>query len=90
MLSIFSFISLTIIAIGLLFFGVFVSQSGKLTHFINLLIVIYFSYYLWQDNSGLFYNNIHNALNPFDFIQEDSLFFRFFVFYSTIILIIFL
>lgn len=89
MLSIFSFISLTIIAIGLLFFGVFVSQSGKLTHFINLLIVIYFSYYLWQDNSGLFYNNINNALNPFDFIQEDSLFFRFFVFYSTIILIIF-
>jgi hypothetical protein len=46
MLSIFSFISLTIIAVGLLFFGVFISQSGKLTQFINFLIVIYFSYYL--------------------------------------------
>ena len=90
MLSITSIISVTIIAIGLLFFGVFISQSGKLTHFINFLIVIYLSYFLWLDNSGLFYTNmVGNAVNPFDFLQEDSLYFRFFVMYTTIILIVF-
>jgi NADH-quinone oxidoreductase subunit N len=30
-----------------------------------------------------------NAVSPFDFLQEDSLYFRFFVMYTTIILIIF-
>jgi NADH-quinone oxidoreductase subunit N len=90
MLSITSIISVTIIAIGLLFFGVFISQSGKLTHFINFLIVIYLSYFLWLDNSGLFYTNmVGNAVSPFDFLQEDSLYFRFFVMYTTIILIVF-
>lgn len=91
MLSIFSFISLTIIAVGLLFFGVFISQSGKLTQFINFLIVIYFSYYLWLDSSGMLYNNeeASSFLNSFEFIQEDTLFFRFFAFYTNIIIIVF-
>ena len=32
---------------------------------------------------------VGNAVSPFDFLQEDSLYFRFFVMYTTIILIVF-
>ena len=90
MTSIYSIFAVTIISIGLLFFGVFLTHSGKFTYFINCLIVIYFSYYLWLENSGIFirFDRI-NSINSLANIQEDSLYFRYFIYYSTLILIIF-
>jgi NADH-quinone oxidoreductase subunit N len=90
MTSIYSIFAVTIISIGLLFFGVFLTHSGKLTSFINFLIVMYFSYYLWLENSGVFMRlDRVDTLDSLAIIQNDSLYFRFFIFYTTLILIIF-
>jgi len=87
MTSFYSFFAVAIISIGLLFFGVFLTHSGKLTYFINFLIMRYFSYYLWLENSGIFLNISEKVISIIP--VEDSLYFRCFIFYSTIILIIF-
>ena len=85
-----SIFSVAIISIGLLFFGVFLSHSGKFTYFINFLIVTYFAYYLWLENSGIFMRqDLVNTIESLANIQDDSLYFRFFIFYSTLTLIIF-
>ena len=85
-----SIFSVAIISIGLLFFGVFLSHSGKFTYFINFLIVTYFTYYLWLENSGIFMRqDLVNTVESLANIQDDSLYFRFFIFYSTLTLIIF-
>ena len=85
-----SIFSVAIISIGLLFFGVFLTHSGKLTYFINFLIVTYFAYYLWLENSGIFMRqDLVNTIESLVNIQDDSLYFRFFLFYSTLTLIIF-
>ena len=85
-----SIFSVAIISIGLLFFGVFLTHSGKLTYFINFLIVTYFAYYLWLENSGIFMRqDLVNTIESLANIQDDSLYFRFFIFYSTLTLIIF-
>ena len=90
MTSIYSIFAIAIISVGLLFFGVFLTHSGKLTYFINFLIMIYFSYFLWLENTGIFIRlDTVNSLDSLITIQEDSIFFRFFIIYSTIILIIF-
>jgi len=90
MTSIYSIIAVAIISIGLLFFGVFLTHSGKFTYFINLLIVLYFSYFLWLKTSGIYINtNIIDDLNSYIILQKDNLYFYFFIFYATIILIIF-
>ena len=90
MTSIYSIFSVATISIALLFVGVFLAHSGKLTYFVNYLIARYFAYYLWLENSGIFIRfEITNTVNSFASIQEDSLYFRYFIFYSTLILIIF-
>ena len=90
MTSIYSIFAVAIISIALLFVGVFLAHSGKLTYFVNYLIARYFAYYLWLENSGIFIRfEIANTVNSFASIQEDSLYFRYFIFYSTLILIIF-
>jgi len=90
MTSIYSFFAVAIISIGLLFFGVFLTHSGKFTYFINFLIVIYFAYYLWFETSGIFIRfDEANSINSLANIQEDSLYFRYFIYYSTCIIIIF-
>ena len=90
MTSIYSIFAIAIISVGLLFLGVFLTHSGKLTYFINFLIIIYFSYFLWLESTGIFIRlDTVNNLDSLITIQEDSIFFRFFIIYSTIILIIF-
>lgn len=93
MTSIYSIFAVSTISIGVLFFGVFLAHSGKLTYFVNYLIAMYFAYYLWLEGSGIFtrfeMSEITGTANYFADTQEDSLYFRYFVFYSTIILIIF-
>lgn len=90
MTSVYSIFAVAVISIGLLFFGVFLTHSGKFTYFINCLIVIYFAYYLWLENFGIFMRfDTINCLNSLANIQDDSLYFRYFICFSTIILIIF-
>ena len=86
----FSIFSVAIIAVTLLFLGVFIAHSGNFTRFINCLSFVFFIYYLWLESSGILrHTDSANTLGSLELGQEDSLYFRFFLVYTTITLIVF-
>ncbi len=71
----------------------FISHTGELTKFIHRLGASYFLFILWHFNfSYVDFNNYSEELNfvySRAYSQEDSIFFRFFFFYSTVRLRVF-
>ena len=86
------------ISIALLLFGVFIPHSGEFTRFLNRLGFGYLIYYLWTNASGVVVRLVANSstrgstkdiINLLEVRQEDSLYFRLFALYSTLVVAIF-
>ena len=88
--TIYSIRSIARVATTLLLLGVFIIHSGEFTRFQHRLAFLYFIFFLWIETSGILFRleDVTDA-SFLEYRQEDSLFFRLFIFYSTITLAIF-
>lgn len=88
--TIFNIYAIGIVSIVFICLGVFFAHTGALTQFIHRLGSFYLIYYMWLESSGIIYRLIIISTKAdLEIIQEDSLFFRLFFFYSVSTLAIF-
>ena len=85
-----SILSVSILSISILLFGVFIKHTGNFTRFLHRLLFGYFLYFLWLESTSILFRlEKFASLNTLEYRQEDSLFYRVFLLYSTIIVAIF-
>jgi len=88
--TIFNIYAIGIVSIVFIFLGVFFAHTGALTQFIHRLGSVYLIYYMWLEGSGIIYRlTMISTKADLEIIQEDSLFFRLFFFYSVCTIAIF-
>ena len=86
----FSFVAISLLTVTLLLVSIFLPTTGESTRFLQRISAIYFIYYVWLENTGIFfrYDNwfIQAQQNStiLEIIQEDSVFYRFFFIFSLI------
>ncbi len=85
-----SIFSVSLLSISILLLGVFIKHTGEFTRFLHRLLFSYFLYFLWFESTGIVFRlEDVSSLNSLEHRQEDSLFYRIFIFYSTLIVAMF-
>lgn len=78
------------IAIALLLLGVFIQHSGEFTRFLHRLGAAYLIYYRLLDTTGVAFRfSLVDTSSLLELRQEDSLIFRLFFVYSTLVVALF-
>ena len=89
--STFSIGFVAIIVTTLLLLSVFFEHTGKFTQFLHRLAFAYLIYYIWLEGMGIVFRfDLVSSDAYLELSQEDSIFFRLFLVYSTITVAIFL
>ena len=96
LITTFSFIAISLVAVTLLLVSICVPISGESTRFLQRIAAIYLMYYVWLENTGIFFRFSNwvtqTELNSIilEIRQEDSVFFRYFFIFSLVFVSIFL
>ena len=91
----FSFVAISLVAVTLLLVSIFVYPSGEATRFLHRMSAVYFIYYIWLENTGIFFRfgnwvaQLQLNSSMLEIRQEDSVFYRFFFIFSLVFASIF-
>ena len=95
LITTFSFTAISLVAVTLLLISICIPPSGESTCFLQRISAIYFIYYLWLENTGIFFRFSNwvtqTQLNSIilEIRQEDSVYYRFFFIFSLVFAVIF-
>lgn len=86
----YSVFSVVIVATTLLLLGVFIPHSGEFTRFLHRLGFVYLILFLWLESTGVAFRfESLSAESSLEIRQENSIYFRLFLIYSTLTVAIF-